>query len=213
MDTVQPQVIVVKNCPHCQQTKAIDEFYLRSDGHNYNSWCKACMMENSQRLAKRNLSRLISLVDGEREVLALLHQQGIPAVPGKALSHKWADIIAWGIVRIEVKCSTRHGNGECRWGFTPKQVREGVRGQVIVLMQNTDVPVFYVLPSQSPVFYRNGERKTGVLYPLKTIWPEAVTANRLMAESVNHWSLINETRDALCEELRRGHYDINRRYR
>ena len=213
MDTVQPQVVAVKNCPHCGATKSLDEFYLRTDQRNYNSWCKACMSESGKRVAKQHLSRLISGVDSENLVLSLLHQQGIPAVPGKALSHKWADIIAWGIVRIEVKRSIRRDKGAFYWGFTPMQAREGVRGQVIVLMQDTERPIFHVLPSQSPVFYRKGERKSAMAYPLKSIWPDADMVNNLMNASINQWSLIDEVRDVLCEELRRGEYDINRRYR
>lgn len=213
MTTLQPQIVTVKDCPHCGATKSVDEFYLRTDGRNYNSWCKACMMENSRQLAKQNISRLITRIDGENAVLSALHQQGIPAVPGKALSHKWADIIAWGIVRIEVKSSVRYDDGSFHWNFTSRQVHDGVRGQIAILMENAEVPVFHVLSSQSPVFYRKGERKTTVAYPLKAIWPEAEQMNQLVAESTSRWGRITEIRDALCEELRRGEYDINRRYR
>ncbi len=201
-----------KVCRDCQNEKPVSEFYIRSDGRNYNSVCIECMKLRSRKSKRDNLSRLVSTVDSETQVLSELHQLGIPAWPGKAMSHTWADIVAWGIVRIEVKVSTPNEKGIYTWHFTPSQIQNGVRGDVVILIRNEPTrPTYFILRQDSPVFHlENGDRKSAVVYPIRR-WASRLYLNELMEASVDQWQLINQVRDELCNQLELGQFDITKR--
>ena len=196
-----------KVCIDCRKAKGVGEFYLRSDGRNYTSVCKECMKKRSAINSKAQRSKFISTVDSENALLNALHQQGIPAWPGKAMSHTFADVIAWGIVKIEVKYAAPDERGRFKWHFTPSQVKAGVRGHITVLaLENR----YSVLRSDDPLFYHpDGERKSGFVYPNSRSGLAFV--NQAIEAGINHWSIVQTVRDELCQQLREGRYDVNAR--
>lgn len=197
--------MTTKICIDCHKEKEVGEFYLRSDGRNYTSVCKPCMKERSAINSKNSRSKFISTIDSENALLNALHQQGIPAWPGKAMSHTFADIIAWGIVKIEVKYSAT--SPKFKWHFTPAQVKAGVRGHITVLVMEDQ---YSILRSDDPVFrHANGERKQALVYPNSRI--AGTTINQTIEAGVNRWDVIQSVRDELCQQLRQGKYDVNSR--
>lgn len=201
-----------KVCRDCQIEKPVNEFYLRTDGRNYTSVCIECMKVRGRYRNLGKMARLISTVDSENQILSELHQLGIPAWPGKAMSHTWADMVAWGIVRIEVKSAIPNEKGVCSWHFTPSQLRNGIRGDVVILIRNEPTgPTYFILRQDSPVFYlEDGDRKSAIIYPLRR-WASRLHLNDLIEASVDHWQLINQVRDELCLKLQSGQYDVTKR--
>jgi hypothetical protein len=208
MDTV-PQI---KTCCDCGYEKQSDDFYKRPDGKNLNSVCKDCMKKRSAAKKINNTSKMISTVDSENLVLSKLHSMGIPALPGKAISHSWTDIVAWGIVRIEVKYAIMRHDGQYIWTFSPTQTKKRVKGDVIVLIGRTEMGNaqrkhrYFILPSNSEVFYKDGHRKKGVSFPLSRLSMENV--NTEIENSEDNWGLVNQMRDSFCRDLREGVFDF-----
>lgn len=47
----------MKTCPHCNQSKPLDQFYKRSDRDSYHSWCKSCKHEAGRKWHSKNKER------------------------------------------------------------------------------------------------------------------------------------------------------------
>lgn len=197
----------IKTCIDCHQHKPTEEFYLRPDGRNYTSVCKSCMKIRSAENGKAHRSKFISSVSSENALLNALHQQGIPAWPGKAMSHAFADIVAWGVVRIEVKTAVPDERGRYIWHFTPSQVKSGIRGDIIALA--LDDHRYSLLPHDSVAFLRDGERKSAITYPNSRIGMRMV--NEAIEQGIGNWGLIQTVRDVLCIQLQQGQYDVTER--
>jgi hypothetical protein len=123
-------------CSLCQQPKAVSEFYTRSGmPHLRYAWCIDCHKLKAKQ--QKKMPRHLSSVESETKLIEYLWCCGIPALPGKAIGHEYADVVAWGCVMIEVK-SARPIDGTYHFNFTPLQQAKGLRGHVLVLATASD---------------------------------------------------------------------------
>jgi len=142
----------------------------------------------------------------EQELINKLASVGIPALPGKALAHKWADVIAWGCVMIEVKLATFDGRSYS-WTFTPKQSGDGVRGHIIVLMTYNHGYDYHVFGAYESIFYNDdGNLKTGVMWTpnRSNVGREAALTDKIMHFAKRQWVVINNARDDIVDALKSG---------
>lgn len=201
--------IVTKICTRCKESKAVDEFYSRSGApHLHYNVCKECFRAGAK--TRRPLGKLVASTDTEHAVIQQLIQRGIPAVPGKSLAHRYADIIAWGCVMVEVKSSTLHPNDIFQFGFTGQQQNRGLRGDLVVLVcQYDDCNTYHVFPSDHAIFYRNGQLKTATCYmlnPKHRKFRQGVTqlTDELMTQHQDAWHLVEERRLQVQRRLMAG---------
>lgn len=203
---------VSKKCSGCKESFPLSDFYPRSgqtDPTNpaqYTGECKACMKARNKK--PKPTQKHVSYSIGERFGIDYLHSMGIPALPGKALSYAWVDVIAFGCVRVEVKYSTLH-NGRFKFSLTPKQNSRGVLGDVILLVCDYGTKATYhlFLPSH-PAFYINDKLKTGFHFT-----PNALTAAKfgktrvvmtqpMMDSAHDNVRLIHDRLQVHCAELK-----------
>lgn len=195
-----------KHCSKCDLVKPLTEFYPRGKGSkHYCSYCKACMKLDSKK--QRKGDRKISYNESEQAVISRLATLGIAALPGKALSHQWADIIIWGCVLAETK-SSAFRNGQFTFAFTHDQRRNGVRGSLIILVcryehRNT----YHVFPASYPGFYG----KDGRLKTMATWTPNRSNSGRppiftdeIMSSHQDAWHMIEAERQRISQQLRDG---------
>lgn len=194
-----------KFCNGCKRDKAISEFYTRANGYPV-SECKSCMKtRNKERVP---VPKTTALVPSERLVVAKLNSLGIPACPGKAISHAHVDVVAWGLVNIEVKYSTLKQGG---YAFitTPTQRKNGFRAHVVILICDPEdaPPTFHLFPNDHPAFYMDGRMKHAVHYD-PAVTQHKHEANRvvltkgLMDASRDQWDMIEQCRVRLSKRLR-----------
>lgn len=188
-------------CNTCKQEKPLTEFYERQ------TRCKPCMyLVNKERGRQKSpRAKLDTIFGSEGMVINELRKRGIPAYPGKSVSYAHVDVVAWGCVGIEVK-SSRYDGGY-QWGFSSRQ-RAELQSDVIVLVTLDDEPQFYVFPSNHPVFYRDGRRKSGVTYlpyehaqKRKDIRPMLIED---MEQARGRWELVQTCRNEFSHALMNG---------
>lgn len=196
-------------CKKCQVEKSLSEYYTRSGKpHLHFKICKACFREIGKSQTPSIFNRRNALVESEKEVIDLLSKHGIPALPGKALGHQYADIIAWGCVLIEVKHSKLRPADCFLFSFTPQQCKYGIRGDVVVLICDyVNEKTYHVFSADDPIFYF----RSGALKPNTCFMPNAKQrknrVNRVtllpeyMKEHQNQWSLVETIRLQVKEQL------------
>lgn len=193
----------MKQCNACKEWKDESDFYKRSGQPQYLlAECIACM-----RLRSKN--RVVipadeSYVETERLVIQELRAFGIPACPGKALSRKWVDVVAWGCVNIEVKSSTPRDNGDFIFALTPRQKQRGVFADLTVLVcKLAGNCTFHVFESDHDIFYNEDVRKKYVVYASEDRQHRKATRSgrtithlttELMQSSRNAWELVEDVR-------------------
>lgn len=133
--------IIKKFCSSCGDEKPLSKYYKRSGlsehtvaGH-YISECKACMKERSR--TQKRLHPLVPRADTEQYAIDYLHQKRIPALPGKALSYAHVDVVAFWIVRIEIKYSKLHrqaGTKYYAFNSSEKQRQNGYLADLVMLI-------------------------------------------------------------------------------
>lgn len=204
----------MKTCIYCKETKPFESFYLRPDGRNYNSACKDCMRKKSKEQSHTSQARLISTVASEQGLIAELHKRGIPALPGKAMSQAWADIIAYGIVRIEVKISKINDDGTYHWHFTSSQIARGIKGDIIALIEKrpNGLVHHFLTPDSIAFFNQADQRKTAVVYPVKRAWGVYGMSNEAIRNHTENWGLIPQVFELLCQQLASGEFDMTKSY-
>lgn len=142
---------------------------------------------------QKAVDKKVAVVASEAEVITELHKQGIPALPGKALSQQWADVIAYGCVLIEVKSAYRHYRGCYQFGFTPSQRAGKLKGDLVVLVCKNDTGnTYHVLHASNPVFYHEGQLKTAVAWtPGAKHKGRFISLNDdIMYAAQNNWDLV-----------------------
>lgn len=194
----------IKRCCACNIEKPITEFYERMKGNGvYTSECKECMKLRSKKQPKRN--RQVSGVASEQAVITRLLENGIPALPGKALGHQWADIVAWGAILCECKMS-RLIKGQFGFTFTAAQRHQRLRGEFIVLVADWgDHSDYYIFPAKHPMFYdEKGMLKTFIGWT-----PNRKNAGRPASMSEGEresyrdaWHLIETRRIEIVQQLK-----------
>lgn len=195
-------IVSQKTCPTCKIEKPISEFYPRGKSGYYCTYCKECMKQTSKTQKKRD--RQESGVASEADVIQQMLANGIPALPGKALGHKWADVVAWGCILCECKASNLI-DGQFNYTFSALQRNERIRGEFIILVSNWgDHTDYYIFPSKHPIFYKNGRLKTGLGWT-----PDRAPSGRKAPISdeeresyKNAWHLIETRRLEIVQQLR-----------
>lgn len=195
-----------KYCRKCDTVKPLSEFYKRGTTKYRCSYCIACMKIDSKN--QRKVDPQESTIESEMMVIAELSKLGIPALPGKAFSHKLADVCAHGSVCIEVKSSTMHSNGGFEFGFSHRQQKEDIRGTLIILVcryENRDT--FHIFSAKDPKFYRaDGTLKTTISFKpnRSTQGPRSVFTEAIMSAHKDAWHMVEAERQRVIQELRRG---------
>lgn len=212
-----------KVCVRCKTDKPFSEFYIRS-GYNtpdnpptepghYNSECKFCIQDRS----KQSKHLPATEPRAKTEIIAInrLHQEGIHALPGKAVLASDVDVVAWGCVWIEVKYSRlgrRHGVVP---GFifnaTPAQMRRGFLAHIVMLIcEHPDGHcTFHLFDAKDPVFYIHGRVKSGMTFRPKQLEAikhgnnRVVMTQPMMDAAHNAWHHIENVRQRISEELRK----------
>lgn len=194
-------------CTACHQPKELSEYYPRPGGKYLCAECKDCMKARSKRQTK--VDKKVSTIATENDVITELAKLGIPALPGKALSHQWADVVAFGCVLIEVKSATLHHFRSFDFGFTASQQAGKLRGDIIVLVCKYDtVNTFHVFPS-SASFFRNedGKLKTAVAWTpnRKFQGRPAVLTDDMMSAAKDNWDIVERYLTKVSAKLAAGH--------
>lgn len=195
-----------KYCRKCDAVKPLSEFYRRGKTKYRCSYCIECMKIDSKNQPKVDPQE--STVESERAVIAELAKLGIPALPGKAYSHKLADVCALGCVCIEVKSSKQYEDGSFNFGFSYRQQKEEIRGTLIVLVcRYQDRKTFHVFSAKDPKFYRkDGTLKTAVTWkPNRSSQGKSpVFTDEIMAAHKDTWHMVEAERQRVSQELRHG---------
>lgn len=195
-----------KVCGDCGKRKPVEEFYARSGApHLRVSYCIDCYKARNK--TAKTTPKHISTVKSERQLIEHLATFGIPALPGKALSHTYADVIAWGCVLLEVKASSMIA-GRFNFHFTPIQQTVGLRGQLLVLVcEYDDHQTFHCFDAKDPRFYtERGTIKTGITYTpnRSNAGKPAVFTEDGMATAEDRWELIEDERQRVRLALLKG---------
>lgn len=191
-----------KVCNACKLAKPLTEFYVRAGGYPV-SECKDCMKARNN---NPKTPKTVAIVPSEKLLIHKLGSLGIPAYPGKAISHAHVDIVAWGLINIEVKYSTQK-NGVYAFITTPAQRRDGFRAHIVVLMCDTEDGVtFHLFDSHDPVFFMDGRMKSAVTYApnVKQHKHEdnrAVLTKERMELAQDRWEMVEEYRVKLAGAL------------
>jgi len=192
-----------KICMACKVSKPYSEFYMR--GIYPTSECKTCMKARNK--TRKIVPKTQSLVESEKLVIAKLNSLGIPAYPGKAMSHAHVDVVAWGLVNIEVKYSIPK-NRIYSFLTTPSQRENGFRAHVVVLVCDTKTEVtFHLFGSSDPVFFIDGRMKHAISFAPEVVNHKhernrVVLTSELMFSARDQWMLIEQHRRRLSMELR-----------
>jgi hypothetical protein len=153
----------LRRCTRCGNAKPADAFYRRSGTKLLLSECKDCMKARNK--THKHVAPDVSNVPTENDLIAVLAAQGVPAIPGKALSQKWVDVVAWGCVNIEVKSAYAKDGRKFLFRLTAKQKANGVRGDLIVLVCKHDSGnTYHVFHADDPIFFRDGKRRETLPY-------------------------------------------------
>lgn len=171
-----------KQCVRCKSSKHVSEFYLRSghsigtDTGHYLSECKSCMLERSKTAKRLDASEPRAAT----EIFAIdyLKSQGIPCLPGKAVSFAHVDVVAFGCVTIEVKYArleSDHGTKKFVFSSTPQQVKRGYLADALLLIceYSPNEKTYHIFSSHHPVFYIHDRVKNGF-----TFTPGALVAKK-----------------------------------
>lgn len=195
-----------KYCSKCDTVKPLSAFYRRGTTKYRSSYCKACMIIDSKNQPK--VDKHESVVASEMAVIAELSKLGIPSLPGKAFSHKLADVCAHGCVCLEVKSSTLHPDGQFEFGFSHRQQKEDIRGTLIVLVCcYEDRNTYHIFSAKDPKFYRtDGTLKTSVTWTPNrgNTGRKPVFTDAIMAAHKDTWHMVEAERQRVIQELRHG---------
>jgi len=201
-DSITSQV-----CRICGEEKPLTEFYVKLNPRSKTHWkvCKPCWIDRSNTRDKqvghtrRVSDRITPRIKADGDVINTLHSLGIWATPGKASIYPHVDVVAWGCVRVEVKSAARNYKGFFSFRFSARQVREGVKADLIVLVLKHDsAETFHVFPASHPVFYNESGLRSSVAY---------IPRRRPGSQKLDHWltpQLLDEQQDAwhLIEKCR-----------
>lgn len=166
-------ITLTKVCNRCKSEKSVSEFYVRSGCDNptdighYISECKACMQDRAK--SRKPLSATEPRTATEILAIEYLKSQGIPALPGKAISFAHVDVVAFGCIEIEVKYArleTKRGVQKFTFNSTPAQSRHGYRGSIVMLICEypNERYTYHLFDAKHPVFYMDGRIKTGFTF-------------------------------------------------
>jgi hypothetical protein len=189
-----------QQCKQCQETKAIDEFYTYSSNGKPMKVCKSCHKQRSTK-TKPGQGH-----EHERILVERLHQQGIFATLGFGKGFNFADVVAWGCVRVEAKLGEKQKNGSYLFRFTGKQIKQRVVADIIILIfPYSNGWSYHLFDANDPIFFlADGKRKTGVSY-LANAHHRKMRANTVfpfhMGAAKDNWQIIEEYRLRTVQRL------------
>mmetsp|Transcript_21209 Transcript_21209/g.36445 ORF Transcript_21209/g.36445 Transcript_21209/m.36445 type:complete len:314 (-) Transcript_21209:329-1270(-) len=194
--------VEMKQCVNCKQTLAGSEFYKRAKG--LHSWCKECCRASANKIKREGSQRAVRNESNDDVVVAALSKVGIPSIAN--IMH--VDVLAWGLVRI---CTRRLSVDEAtgdRINFTSKQKTEGLKADVIAIIDdNSDI---YFFQADDQHFYSDGQLKSSVAFRASGRGRTGNPITPDYAEQHRNWfDLVNETCDELSGRLSRGELDMN----
>src|SRR4051812_27640083 len=110
-------VLSSQRCIKCLEVKPVEEFYFQSGSTTKRfKKCKDCIRKEQitcRRSGKVSAPRkMTSGCPEEQIVIEKLNSMGIFAVAGSSSPYKWADIVVWGCIRIEVKTCVTDSNAD-----------------------------------------------------------------------------------------------------
>lgn len=201
----------MKVCLGCKIPLDESEFYTRSGRPDLVlSYCKNCMKKRSKDQVR--LPAGVSSVPTETAVMIALAAEGVPSCPGRDLSRKYVDVVAWGCVNLEIKSSIPDERGYFTFALTERQKQNGVRGDLIVLTcVYPALYSFHVFPTNHAIFFNDDERKQYIVYASEPLTHRKTTHNgklivhltpELMQQHQDAWGLIENVRLAKSEALR-----------
>jgi hypothetical protein len=193
-----------KYCVGCDSVKTVDQFYFHRESGKPEKYCKACKLERQKKYQRRLAKD--SGVPHEQDIIDKLKSMGIYACSGKKSRSRWVDIVAFGCVAIEAKLG-RKKNNTYLFTFTSKQVRHGIRGDVVIFMiDEGDHTQYYIFGRDEPVLYdMDGQLKRWVSYT-----PESGHGNisidmvEMMDQAEGNWQLIIDVFNQKLQQLKRG---------
>lgn len=205
--------ILSKVCSGCKKTLPISEFYKRSNQTDtlnpsqYAGECKSCVKARNH--DPKPIAKQVPYALSEQWGIKYLHSKGIPALPGKALSFAWVDVIAFGCVRVEVKYSTLLEGEHFKFTLTPGQKKRGLLGDVVMLVcdYGTRATFHLFLPS-FPAFYINDKLKTGFHFTPGALKARKFGATRvvmtqpMMDSAQDNVRLIHDQLNKYCNDLK-----------
>ena len=177
---------------------------------HWTSECKECMRKRYRDTSKRDYKQPKN--EWEEYVINALHNEGIPALPGKAIrtSKTWSDIVAFGCVEIEVKSSSltqkNKWSPSYKFTFTPSQIKRGLVADCVILICS-DVGSIHLFTADNPVFYIDGKLKGTITYTPDSKWNwgddkgRAVMTKAMMDEAANNWQVIRDVFYQYCDLL------------
>lgn len=197
-----------KACRICKTLYPVSSeyFYKHSQAKDgFHSHCKECgkKRSNAYHAAKPDNKPLGR--PNENIFIDYLMNHGIAAEMGAIFkSFKYADVVSWGCVTIELKYSKPH-DGKYVFQFTPRQRRlngEGV-GIICLAMESNKGISYHLFDAKNPIFYQDGKLKNSVYYnanPHHRKRPPVITDD-MMAMAKNNFALIEQKRLAYSQQL------------
>lgn len=151
--------MTTKYCTDCKECKDLSEFYINSWGYAI-SRCKPCQRQFMARYTKETATS----PEHETDLINYLTKNGVFAQHGKQTRYARVDVVAWGMIRIEVKLmklDTTQGVDYYYAGNSPSQRKNGYKADIVCLVMRGE---FYFFDVNHPAFYRDDKLKTKVLY-------------------------------------------------
>lgn len=138
-----------------------NEFYAHRGG--LATHCKECQKARTSKYKHHAHDVMVNY--GEILVVERLKSLGIYSITGKSSEFRWADVVAWGCVRIEVKTArlNQANTFSFHMGYKEKTVEQ--QAELVVLIVLDDPITYHVFPSSHGIFYHDGgSPKRGLTY-------------------------------------------------
>jgi hypothetical protein len=192
---------MLKECRKCHEVKPLTEFYVSSTlKDQLSNKCKLCSIAYGK---SRNGNK--SPREQEVRFVEYLTKKGIYATLGRnAGDHKWADVVAWGCIRIELKTSFAQFHTERHTFHFNKNQRNNMTSHLIVLeTRYRGKSRYHFFDSDHPIFFaESGNRKATVVYtanPNRHI--EIDNLSSAFAQALNQVELIEQARQAEIQKM------------
>jgi hypothetical protein len=197
-----------KVCRLCNTSFPVtSEFWYKhpqmKDG--FHSQCKECTKKRATSYHAAKIDNTPVGRPNENVFIDYLLNHGIAAEMGAIFkSFKYADVVSWGCVTIELKYS-KPQDGKYKFEFTPRQRRLNCEGLNIICLavDNGKQIGYHFFDAKNPLFYQDGKLKNSVYYnpnPQRRTRPVVLTDD-MMAMAKNNFALIEQKRLAYSQQL------------
>ncbi len=183
------------HCKHPQGPNLPEsEFYAHRGG--LAPHCKECHKTQTSKYKPHAYD--VTVNRSEARVVEKLRSLGIYSVTGKSSEFRWADVVAWGCVRIEVKSATLNKANVFSFSMGYKKRTVEQHSDLVVLVVIDDPITYHVFPSSHAIFYHeDGSPKRGLTYmrdDQRKNKPRNPINDALMNEYLDKWELIEQCR-------------------